>query len=89
MVEVLSPSTEPKDRGEKFIRYQQIDTLCSYLRVSQIEARAELFERGENGHWDYTTVAGLENAIEIPSLGVTLALSEAYDQVKFGNAVDD
>ena len=89
IVEVLSPSTEPKDRGEKFIRYQQIDTLRSYLLVSQIEARVELFERGENGHWDYTTVVGLENAIEILSLGVTLALSEAYDQVRFENTVDD
>ena len=87
VVEVLSPSTEPKDRGEKFIRYQQIETLRSYLLVSQTEPRVELFERGENGHWDYSTVAGLENMVEIPSLGVTLALSEVYDQVDFENAV--
>lgn len=86
VVEVLSPSTEPKDRGEKFIRYQQIDTLRSYLLVSQTEPRVELFERGENGHWDYSMVAGLENAINAPSLGVTLALSEIYDQVEFGDA---
>ena len=79
VVEVLSPSTEPKDRGEKFIRYQQIETLRSYLLVSQTEPRVELFERGENGHWDYSMVAGLENGIEVLSLGVTLALSEIYD----------
>ena len=85
VVEVLSPSTEPKDRGEKFIRYQQIETLCSYLLVSQTEPRMDLFERGENGHWDYMTVAGLERLITIPSLGVTLALSEIYDQVNFEN----
>ena len=85
VVEVLSPSTEPKDRGEKFIRYQQIETLRSCLLVSQTEARTELFERGENGHWDYMTVAGLERLITIPSLGVTLALSEIYDQVNFEN----
>ena len=86
VVEVLSPSTEPKDRGEKFIRYQQIETLRSYLLVSQTEPRVELFERGENGHWDYSMVAGLENTIAIPPLGVTLALSEVYDQVEFGDA---
>jgi Uma2 family endonuclease len=89
VVEVLSPSTEPKDRGEKFIRYQQIETLRSYLLVSQTEPRVELFERGENDHWDYSLVAGLKSAIEIPSLGVTLALSEVYDQVDFADALDE
>ncbi len=89
VVEVLSPSTEPKDRGEKFIRYQQIEALRSYLLVSQAEPRVELFERGENGHWDYLTVAGLEKLIEMPSLGVTLALSEVYDQVDFAGVVEE
>ncbi len=88
VVEVLSPGTEPKDRGEKFIRYQQIETLQSYLLVSQTEPRVELFERGENGHWDYILIAGLKNAIEVPSLGVTLALSEIYDQVDFENSAE-
>ena len=86
MVEVLSPSTEPKDRGEKFIRYQQIEALQSYLLVSQTEPRVELFERGENGHWDDSIVVGIESMIEILSLGVTLALSEVYDQVDFAGA---
>ena len=89
VVEVLSPSTEPKDRGEKFIRYQQIDTLRSYLLVSQAEPRVELFERGENGQRIYSTVTGLENAITLPSLGVTLALSEIYDQVDFAAAAEE
>lgn len=86
VIEVLSPSTEPKDRGEKFIRYQQIETLRFYLLVSQTEPRVELFERGENGHWDYSMVAGLEKALQIAPLGVTLALSEIYDQVEFDDA---
>ncbi len=89
VVEVLSPSTEPKDRGEKFIRYLQIETLRSYLLVAQTEARVELFERGENGNWIYSMVTGLENALEIPSLGVTLALSEIYDQVEFADTAEE
>ncbi len=83
VVEVLSPSTESKDRGEKFIRYQQIETLRSYLLVSQTEPRVELFERGENGHWDYTMVAGTDSTIDVPSLDITLTLAEIYDQVNF------
>jgi Uma2 family endonuclease len=89
VVEVLSPSTESKDRGEKFIRYQQIETLRSYLLVSQTEPRVELFERGENGHWDYTTVAGLDRMIAVPSLDIMLALSEIFDQVDFPDVLSD
>lgn len=89
VVEVLSPSTESKDRGEKFIRYQQIETLRSYLLVSQTEPRVELFERGENNHWDYMMVAGLDSLITVPSLGITLALSEIYDQLDFSDAISE
>lgn len=89
VVEVLSPSTEAKDRGEKFIRYQQIATLQAYLLVSQTEPLVEIFSKGENGHWDYEAVTGLESMIAIPSLEITLALSEVYDQVDFSGAIDD
>jgi Uma2 family endonuclease len=89
VVEVLSPGTESKDRGEKFIRYQQIETLRSYLLVSQTEPRVELFERAENGHWDYTTVAGINSMVAVPSLDIMLALSEIYDQVDLSDAVSE
>ena len=34
IIEVLSPSTESFDRGEKFTRYQQLTSLCDYVLVS-------------------------------------------------------
>lgn len=34
LVEVLSPSTEAYDRGQKFLQYRQIPTLREYLLVS-------------------------------------------------------
>lgn len=83
VVEVLSPSTAAKDRGEKFQHYQQIESLQSYLLVSQDEARVEQFSRGENGHWDYTAVVRLEGILDIPALSVKLALSDIYDQIDF------
>ena len=45
----------------------------------RMEPRVELFERGENDHWDYTTIVGLNSMIAVLSLGVTLALSQVYD----------
>ena len=35
IVEVLSPSTETYDRGEKFEHYQQITSLKDYILISQ------------------------------------------------------
>ena len=60
VAEVSSPSIESKDRGEKFRNYIAIASLAAYLLVSQNEARAELYSRGEDGHWDYALVEGLE-----------------------------
>jgi len=49
IVEVLSPSTETRDRGEKFEAYKQISSLKEYVLVSQNERRIEVRRRGEQG----------------------------------------
>ena len=41
IVEVLSPSTEAYDRGEKFAQYRRLDSLTYYLLVSQDKMRVE------------------------------------------------
>jgi Uma2 family endonuclease len=41
IVEVLSPSTEAYDRGEKFDRYRQLDSLEEYVLISQATPRLE------------------------------------------------
>jgi Uma2 family endonuclease len=49
IVEVLSPSTETRDRGEKFEAYKQMSSLKEYVLVSQTERRIEVRRRGERG----------------------------------------
>ncbi len=51
IVEVLSPSTQGYDRGEKWDHYQTIATLTDYLLVSPNEPRALLLTR-QADHWD-------------------------------------
>lgn len=88
LVEVLSPSTEIADRGEKMLGYQSIDSLQSYLLVDQYAARLEQYARKENGHWDYQVVEGREGVVTIPALQVTLSLSDIYDGIEFGDKRD-
>src|SRR5690606_21070696 len=50
IVEVLSPSTEASDRGEKWRHYQRIPSLREYVLVSQGEPYIEVFRR-EGDEW--------------------------------------
>src|SRR6266446_5235671 len=83
LVEVLSDSTEAYDRGKKFEHYRQIGTLLEYLLVSQKEPRVEQFMRQADGHWLLNEAAGLEAALELPSLRISLSLAEVFAKVNF------
>ncbi len=53
IVEVLSPSTEEYDRGEKWLAYQSVPSLKEYVLVSQHSARVERYRRLPSGAWEY------------------------------------
>ena len=79
VVEVLSPTTEAFDRGKKFRRYQQIGSLQTYLLVSQDEAHIDHFERQKDNSWLLRSVSGVDQVLVLPSLDITLALSDVYE----------
>src|ERR1051326_7006006 len=81
LAEVLSPSTEAYDRGKKSEHYRQIQSLRGYFFISQEEVHAESFSRDGN-QWVLAEASGLEAAIEIPALEITLALSQIYAKVE-------
>lgn len=82
--EVLSPSTEKYDRGEKFIRYKEnISSLENYVLVSQSEAKIELDTKQVNGEWNKTEVSGLKNELHIASIDCRIPLEEVYLNITF------
>lgn len=83
IAEVLSDSTEAYDRGKKFEHYRQMPSLKEYLLVSQKDPRIEQFIRQEGGQWLWREATGLNATLELPALGITLALSEVFAQVEF------
>lgn len=58
IVEVLSPSTEQDDRGDKWQHFQLIPSLEEYVLVSQSHARVESYRRLATGGWEYHDVTG-------------------------------
>ena len=83
IVEVLSPSTEGYDRGEKFDHYRTIPTLADYLLVTVDEARIFHYSL-KNDHWEFRETIGLENSVYLPSVETSLALSDVYALIEFG-----
>ncbi|WP_437682556.1 Uma2 family endonuclease [Sorangium sp. So ce131] len=53
LVEVLSQSTEPYDRGKKWAEYQRIVSLTDYVLVAQASVRIEHYRREADGSWRY------------------------------------
>ena len=80
--EVLSPSTELSDRGEKFTRYRQMESLQEYLLVAQDRPRVEPFYRQADGGWAIGQVVdGFDGLLLLRSLPVELPLTEIYELV--------
>lgn len=78
VVEVLSPSTMDYDRGEKFARYRQLDSLQEYLLVAQEEPHVEHYVRQDDESWRFTETDELDTTITLPSVDAELPLSEVY-----------
>ena len=83
IAEVLSPSTEAYDRGEKFQHYRQIPSLQEYLLVNQRLPRIEQFLRAPNGEWTLRTADSANATLALPSLKITLELNKIFAGVEF------
>jgi len=81
--EVLSPSTEAYDRGQKFSHYQHIATLTDYVLIAQDRACVERYQRQTDGSWRYTRQEESQEIIRFASLECELRLADIYDKVEF------
>lgn len=79
LIEVLSKSTETRDRSWKFNQYKQIPSLRHYLLVSQYTCLVEWYRREDSGVWSYTPLALFTDEIAIPELDLTLHLQDIYE----------
>ncbi len=78
IVEVLSPSTEAFDRGEKFADYQQLDSLQEYVLIAQDRPWVDCWRRTERqGPWQSVIYRDTEPVV-LDSLGLTISLADLY-----------
>lgn len=85
IIEVLSPSTENYDRGQKFAHYRTLESLSDYIMVIQDVAQVEHYARQSADQWLLTVYRGLESVVMVESIGCEMRLADVYDKVELGD----
>ncbi len=83
ILEVLSPSSADYDRGLKFNLYKLAPTLRDYVLISQDAYEVEIRSRSSaEAAWVIEYVAGIDEVITLPSLGLVISLKGLYRGLK-------
>ena len=83
IIEVLSPSTESYDRGNKFFTYQQIPSLKEYILVDSTAWNIQTIVKKDDGLWQFDTISNIASSIIIQSISQTILVIDVYDGVEF------
>ncbi len=77
VIEVLSQSTEASDKGEKFRRYRQLESLQEYVLISQDQVQVERYHR-QDKNWTSSEFTSLEDVLPLISVEAELSLQQIY-----------
>lgn len=84
VAEVLSPSTQRFDRGEKFATYTAMGSVRVVLLIAADEPRVEVFVRSSGtGNWGQSAAEGTDGSVDVPLAGesVVVPMGELYADV--------
>ena len=79
IIEILSPSTERSDRGEKFTYYKMINTLEEYVLIHQEKQLIEIYHRPNN--WQAELIR--QGDFNLKSIDAELTVEAVYNGVHF------
>ena len=81
LIEVLSPSTEKKDRGIKAQNFRTIDSLKEYVFVSQEQYRVESYYRNKSGIWELSETYDINKSHKFRSLDIEIPMKKIYKNI--------
>lgn len=82
IVEVLSPTTELYDRGDKFEHYRRVETLQEYVLVSQKRMLVEQFVR-DGADWRLSELSDPQALLHLAPIGCEIGVADIYRGVEF------
>lgn len=80
VIEVLSPSTEAYDRGEKFEHYSRLDSLQEYILVAQDKVKVDRYMR-QGDQWVLAEYSTLDEDVPLDAIGCRVRLRGVYERV--------
>jgi Uma2 family endonuclease len=82
VLEVLSPSSEGDDDGDKRRDFQSLASLQAYVIAAQDTRYVKVYRRTERGEWrDEPDVYRNGESFELPMLTRAIAVDEIYDDI--------
>lgn len=78
--EVLSPSTEAYDRGDKFKYYQKLPSLQEYWLIDAQKMSVDCFTRQKDSSWVFHSYSSANELAGVGALEFKTHISELYDQ---------
>jgi len=83
IIEVLSPSTERYDKGNKFFYYMQIAGLKEYIIISSTTLYIQTARKKADGLWQFTEITDKKAVLSIPAIQFRMPVEDVYERVKF------
>ena len=87
IVEILLPTTEAFDRGDKFTHYKSIPSFAEYLLIAQHRPHVGQYVKQGDDVWSYREFNDLSASLDIPSLACQLLLEDLYQDVTFESSI--
>ena len=82
IIEVLSPTTEADDRGEKFELYRQSPRLQEYVLVSTDTIHVDVYRQPAAGLWEFGVYSS-GDVVELTSVNFSFEIDRIYDGIVF------
>ena len=83
IIEVISPSTEAFDRGDKFTYYKSIPSLTEYMLIATTHPFVTHFIKQSETEWINRDKIGMDTVLPLPTFDIEISLSEIYLDVEF------
>lgn len=83
LFEVLSKSTEARDRGDKAIDYRNLSSVTDYILISQNKMRVEQQTRNERESWTIKIFESPTDKVILEKLEIEINLKDIYENIKF------
>ena len=80
--EVLSPSTEAYDRGDKFAMYRLSPSLQDYVLISADKIALDIYHKDDRGKWDILNYRS-SDLVELASINLTFPIDRIYEDIIF------